>query len=223
MPTLFTAATIVLACTVVLAWPLLKHRMAQWNADRSIVAADDSTQWDLIRTYLQHLHPYDSSRNAHLYFDTKSAMLCADERPEPCDRYEFLVVGREDALVDRTYTAVPLDLQRKLDRMALARTYNPDPRLSNVQTLTDAEKGAFDRICRQAAPNEWPLLIRMSRAAVDDAGGHALAMVLVRNCEAYESASHGVASFTRTGDGGSWTIVESNVAMRSSDSLLTSR
>lgn len=223
MPTLFTAATLVLACTVVLACPLLKHRVARWHADRSIVAADDSTQWDLIRTYLQNFRPYAPYRDTRLYFDTKSAMLCSMERPEPCDRYEFLVVGRDDALVDRTYTAVPLDLQRKLDRMALARTYNPEPRLSNVQTLTDAEKGAFDNICRQAAPNEWRLLIRMSRAAVDNVGGHALAMVLVRNCEAYDSASHSVASFTRTGDGGNWILAESNVALRSSDSHLTSQ
>lgn len=212
VPVLVIAAAIVLACTTVLAWPLLEHRIERWKAERAIAVADDAMQWDIVRTYLQHFHQHGPYRGASVYFDTKSPVLCSLDRPEPCEHFDIFSGAREDQLVDRTYTAVPLELQRRLDRMALARTYNPDPRLSNVQTLTDAEKGAFDRICRQAAPNESPILIRMTRAVVDNASGRALAMVRFRSCGGYDNTRQLVASFIRNGD--SWNVAEGNVHSR---------
>ncbi|GAA5082268.1 hypothetical protein [Lysobacter panacisoli] len=203
-----TIAMLVVGATAV-AWPVLAHRLDQWKRQRSIVAADDSTQWDIIRTYLEH-ERQRTDRVSTLYFDTKSAALCSLDKPEPCDRYEFISAGREGALVDRSYAAVPIELQLQLDRIALARTYNPDPRMPAVPTLANAEQGAFERACDNATPPDRPILIRISRAAVDEASQRGMAMVQLRFCDG--SSRFFVASFLR--EGANWTVSEGDVLER---------
>lgn len=196
-PVVSATIAMLVVCAIAVAWPVLAHRLDQWKQQRSIVAADDSTQWDIIRAYLDR-ERQRTDRATTLYFDTKSAALCSLDKPEPCDRYEFLSAGREGALVDRTYTAVPIELQLQLDRMALARTYNPDPRMPSVPTLANAEQGAFEDVCDNATPPDGPMLIRISRAAVDEASQRGMAMVLLRFCD--DSGRYHVADFVREGE-----------------------
>jgi len=62
-------------CTAAVVWPLVSYQFDQWRQLSAYSSADDSLQWDLVRTYLQQ--ELDKTPRGRLYFDTKSAALCS--------------------------------------------------------------------------------------------------------------------------------------------------
>ena len=199
-------------CTVAVVTPLLSYQFGQWRQLSTYSSADDSLQWDLVRAYLQH--ELDRAPQSRLYFDTKSAALCSLDMPEPCDRFELLSAEREGALVDRTDRSSPLELQRLLDRLALQRTYNFDPRIESITVLPNAEQGSFEAACKAARLPAQLRLIRMSRAAVHVPSGRAIAMVQQRFCGNYDSSSFFVVAFRR--QEASWKVAERDEAFADS-------
>lgn len=199
-----------LTCTVAVLWPLSSYQFDQWRQRSAYSSADDSLQWDLVRAYLRQ--ELDRPTRERLYFDTKSAALCSLDQPAPCDRFELLSAEREGALVDRTNGLIPLELQRLLDRLALERTYNLDPRITGLNVLPNAEKGSFEAACKAARPPKELRLIRMSRAAVHSPSGRAAAMVQQRTCDDYDSGSFFVVGFRR--QEGGWKVVERDGSVR---------
>jgi len=197
-------------CTVAVVWPLLSYQFEQWRNRRAYSRADDSLQWDLVRAYLRQ--ELDRSPRERLYFDTKSAALCSLDQPEPCDRFESLSAEREGQLVDGTNRSIPLELQHVLDRLAMERTYNPAPRMDDVNLLPNAELGSFEAACEGAPPPNELRLIRMSRAAVHIPSGRAVAMVQRWSCADYDNSRFFVVDFVR--EGASWKVGEGDGNLR---------
>ena len=120
-----------------------------------------------------------------LYFDRHSAVHRSLSDPAPWLPYELRAVEPLEPLVNPGDWSLPLPLRELLERTVQVPTENDDPMLPNVMYVADQghlpQLGSHeDRgICTDRYS---PRLVRVSRAAVQESAGLAVALVTTSYC-----------------------------------------
>ena len=189
-------------------WAELQAEHAQ---ERDFVAASDSEQAMIVRSLLTdelRKPPLcsPSERNCSkepMYFDRVSATLRSMDHGGPWDKYEVATIRPQGSLVNRGDSSRPVRLQELLDHLSQTQTYNVDPELPDVIYVSSAEKLPVLGESESCRGSISPRLVRISRAAVQESTGMALALVARTFCDG--SGVPRVAELQR--DGTRWRVV----------------
>ena len=207
---LITSAALIAFAAGALLYPLAAHRWAEMAEARKFIVASDSTQTEIVRSYLYHelkqrpLASISTYALEPIFFDRRSAVLRPIDASEPWEEFEIRSANRKGALVDRANTSIPVPLQELLDRTTLSQEYNSDPHVPGV-VYVDARHNlpvlGLSEICTETSR---PRIIRISRSVVHEPGDLAIALVGFTFCD--RSTGMQVIKFTR--DGAKWRVLE---------------
>lgn len=170
--------------------------------ERDFVLATDQEQKRIVRSFLDgQLHDTafcgaGGCRHGKIHFDRSAAVLLPIDSDEPWERYEVRSALVDRSLFDGVFTTVPIPLQNLLDASTLHRTENADPLVEGIVYVDDPEDLpdlGDDEACRSGLR-----LVRISRAAVHQPEGMAVALIHMTYCD-LSVGSH-VARFRRSGD-----------------------
>jgi hypothetical protein len=174
-------ASLVTYPLLVSTWAELQDRSAQ---ERDYAAASDPNQRSIVKAILSletaELDACDHSRpcpEERVYFDHEFATLLSADDPRPWKRHEQRMARPYDSLVDRGDHSTPIRLQELLDRLVQESGSNADPELPDVTFISDP--GDMPKLGEPENCNtpEIPRLVRISRAAVQESKGQAIALV----------------------------------------------
>ena len=191
-------------------WTELQAERAQ---ERDIVAASDSDQAMIVRSLLTNeleKPPLCSPSEPNclkepMYFDRVSATLRSIDHGGRWRRYEVATIRPQGSLVNLGDPSRPIPLQELIDRLSQTETYNMDPALPGVIYVSSAEDLPVlgePESCR-ASTSLGPRLVRISRAAVQESKGLALALIARTFCDG--SGVPRVAELQR--DGTKWRVI----------------
>lgn len=183
----------ILVAGVVL-YPLGKSRWNELKAsradERDFVPASDSDQAVIVRTLLKSLLknrqclPMEQECPSHpIYFDRVSATLRSMDQGESWSKYEVVTIRPEGSLFKRGDHWRPLPLQELLDNLSQIQTYNTDPALPGIIFVDSTDE--LQSLGEHGECNESlnPKLVRISRAAVQESAGIALALMSKTWCD----------------------------------------
>ncbi len=202
------AGAILLAGVVAypLAWDSWQSQRLQ---EREFVAADDLDQQAIVRALLIRERARACPTAATcppplIHFDRRAATLRPIGAPGAWAAYEIRTLEPEGALRDNGDASLPPPLDELLRRLVQRTEVNADPALPGIIYVSDPALLPPLGTPHACDGPRGPMLVRISRAAVQASQGVALALVVPTYCD--RSGNTWVARLQRTGT--QWQVVE---------------
>jgi len=189
-----------------LAWDSWQSQRLQ---EREFVAADDLDQQAIVRALLIRERDRACPTAATcppplIHFDRRAATLRPIGAPCAWAAYEIRTLAPEEALRDNGDASLPPPLDELLRRLVQRTEVNADPALPGIVYVTEPARLPALGTPRACYGPRLPMLLRISRAALQVSQGVALALVAPTYCDG--SGRMRVARLQRTGK--QWQVVE---------------
>ncbi|GEM_PF-3779001 len=189
-------------------WQDLQSRRAQ---EREFVAADDLDQQAIVRALLIRelamvvpCAPSVACPAPVIHFDRNTATLRPLSGAGPWTAYEVRSALPMRSLVDTGDASLPPPLRELLQRLVQRSAVNADPALPGIVYVSDPALLPPLGTPHACDGPRGPMLVRISRAAVQASQGMALALVVPTYCD--RSGNTWVARLQRNGT--QWQVVE---------------